>query len=214
MNIQSLLKMKLTDLRKYKNNNNMKDKWYVVRVQGNREKSISEKLKKYSTDGKLTGKLSEVVSPMKKEFMVVNGKKIKKEKALYPGYVFVKTNSMGELKYFFKQMDGVSGFLSDRKGEPQSLTEKEVNKMIDNHEEEVNKETVLELKADSDSFLVKGLLAIIISIFSGKTPSNILKINYNNELEKLNLKENISQQRSNGLTAVINKVISEAQKRV
>ena len=38
-------------------------------------------------------------------------------------------------------------------------------------EEEVNKETVLELKADSDSFLVKGLLAIIISIFSGKTPS-------------------------------------------
>jgi len=82
------------------------------------------------------------------------------------------------------------------------------------NEEEVNEKTILKLKADSDSFLVKGLLAIIISIFSGKTPSNILKINYNNELDKLNLKENISQQRSNGLTAVINKVISEAQKRV
>ena len=82
------------------------------------------------------------------------------------------------------------------------------------NEEEINEKTILKLKADSDSFLVKGLLAIIISIFSGKTPSNILEINYNNELEKLNLKENISQQRSNGLTAVINKVISEAQKRV
>jgi cysteine desulfuration protein SufE len=82
------------------------------------------------------------------------------------------------------------------------------------NEEEVNEKTILKLKADSDSFLVKGLLAIIISIFSGKTPSNILEINYNNELDKLNLKENISQQRSNGLTAVINKVISEAQKRV
>jgi|TARA_B100001063_G_scaffold68788_1_gene62857 cysteine desulfuration protein SufE len=82
------------------------------------------------------------------------------------------------------------------------------------NEEEVNEKTILKLKADSDSFLVKGLLAIIISIFSGKTPSNILKINYNDELDKLNLKENISQQRSNGLTAVINKVISEAQKRV
>ena len=80
--------------------------------------------------------------------------------------------------------------------------------------EEVNEKTILKLKADSDSFLVKGLLAIIISIFSGKTPSNILEINYNNELDKLNLKENISQQRSNGLTAVINRVISEAQKRV
>ena len=62
--------------------------------------------------------------------------------------------------------------------------------------------------------MVKGLLTIIISIFSGKAPSDILKINYDNELKKLNLKENISQQRSNGLTAVINKVISEAQKRV
>ena len=82
------------------------------------------------------------------------------------------------------------------------------------NEEEVNEETILKFKADSDSFLVKGLLAIIISIFSGKTPSNILKINYNSELDKLNLKENISQQRSNGLTAVINRVISEAQKRV
>ena len=47
------------------------------------------------------------------------------------------------------------------------------------NEEEVNEKTILKLKADSDSFLVKGLLAIIISIFSGKTPSNILEINYN-----------------------------------
>ena len=80
-------------------------------------------------------------------------------------------------------------------------------------EDEIKEKKIIELKADSDSFLVKGLLAIIISIFSGKTPSDILKINYDSELKKLNLKENISQQRSNGLTAVINKVISEAQKR-
>ena len=80
-------------------------------------------------------------------------------------------------------------------------------------EDEIKEKKIIEFKADSDSFLVKGLLAIIISIFSGKTASDILKINYDSELKKLNLKENISQQRSNGLTAVINKVISEAQKR-
>ena len=80
-------------------------------------------------------------------------------------------------------------------------------------EDKIKEKKIIEFKADSDSFLVKGLLAIIISIFSGKTPSDILKINYDSELKKLNLKENISQQRSNGLTAVINKVISEAKKR-
>jgi transcriptional antiterminator NusG len=118
----------------------MEEKWYVVRVQGNRENSISKKLIKYSTEGELVGKLVEVVCPMKKTFVMKDGQKIKKESALYPGYIFIKTNNIGELKYFFKHMDGVSGFLSGRSGEPQSLTQAEVNKMIGNYEEEVSKE--------------------------------------------------------------------------
>lgn len=81
-------------------------------------------------------------------------------------------------------------------------------------EKTIQEKTILELKADSDSFLVRGLLAIILAIFSEKTPTEILKTDYIVELKKLNLQENISQQRSNGLTAVINKVISEAQRRV
>lgn len=81
-------------------------------------------------------------------------------------------------------------------------------------EKTIQEKTILELKADSDSFLVRGLLAIILAIFSEKTPTEILKTDYIVELKKLNLQENISQQRSNGLTAVINKVINEAQRRV
>ena len=81
-------------------------------------------------------------------------------------------------------------------------------------EKNINEKSILEFKADSDSFLVKGLLAIIIAIFSMKTPEDILKIDHLAELKKLNLQENISQQRSNGLRAVISRVISEAQKRV
>jgi len=81
-------------------------------------------------------------------------------------------------------------------------------------EKNINEKSILEFKADSDSFLVKGLLAIIIAIFSMKTPEDILKTDHLAELKKLNLQENISQQRSNGLRAVITRVISEAQKRV
>jgi cysteine desulfuration protein SufE len=81
-------------------------------------------------------------------------------------------------------------------------------------EKNINEKSILEFKADSDSFLVKGLLAIIIAIFSMKTPEDILKIDHLAQLKKLNLQENISQQRSNGLRAVITRVISEAQKRV
>ena len=55
---------------------------------------------------------------------------------------------------------------------------------------------------------------IIFALFSDKTPSEILEIDPMSELKKLNLEENISQQRSNGLTAMINRVFSEAKKRI
>jgi cysteine desulfuration protein SufE len=82
--------------------------------------------------------------------------------------------------------------------------------------EETSKEgkIFLKFKGDSDAFIVKGLIAIIFALFSEKTPSEILEIDPMNELKKLNLEENISQQRSNGLTAMINRVFSEAKKRI
>lgn len=74
--------------------------------------------------------------------------------------------------------------------------------------------TFLKFNGDSDAFIVKGLIAIIFALFSEKTPSEILKINPTNELKKLNLEENITQQRSDGLTAMINRVFFEAKKRI
>ena len=74
--------------------------------------------------------------------------------------------------------------------------------------------TILKFKGDSDAYIVKGLIAIIFALFSEKTPSEILDIDPMSELKKLNLEENISQQRSNGLTAMINRVFSEAKKRI
>ena len=73
---------------------------------------------------------------------------------------------------------------------------------------------ILKFKGDSDAYIVKGLIAIIFALFSEKTPSEILEIDPMGELKKLNLEENISQQRSNGLTAMINRVFSEAKKRI
>ena len=74
--------------------------------------------------------------------------------------------------------------------------------------------TFLKFNGDSDAFIVKGLIAILFSLFSEKTPSEILEINPTNELKKLNLDENITRQRSDGLTAMINRVFFEAKKRI
>jgi transcriptional antiterminator NusG len=110
-------------------------KWYVVRAQANREKSVSERLIKESEKGDLQGKLGQVIVPMEKSFFLKNGKKVMREKVMFPGYVFVETNAIGELKYHLKGMNGATGFLTNRGGEIQSLSRDEVNKMIGLHEE-------------------------------------------------------------------------------
>lgn len=104
--------------------------WYIVRAQSNRERSVSERIIKDGEKGELIGKIGRVVVPTEKSFHLKNGKKIQREKVMYPGYIFVETNSVVELKYHLKSVNGATGFLTDRTGVIQSLTQLEVDKML------------------------------------------------------------------------------------
>jgi cysteine desulfuration protein SufE len=64
--------------------------------------------------------------------------------------------------------------------------------------------------ADSDAFIVKGLLAIVLRIFSGKSKSDILNINFREIFDLLGLSEHLTLNRSNGLFAVVTKILSIA----
>jgi transcriptional antiterminator NusG len=104
--------------------------WYIVRAQSNRERSVAEKLRKESEKGDLMGNIGRVLVPTEKSFHLKDGKKVSREKVMYPGYIFVETKSIGELAYFVKGCDGASGLLSDRSKKPQVLSLKEVERMI------------------------------------------------------------------------------------
>lgn len=69
----------------------------------------------------------------------------------------------------------------------------------------------LKYRGDSDAHIVKGLVAIVIKIFSGRTPQEIIAINAVDILNKLGLSEHLSVQRSNGLSAMINRIQTEAR---
>ena len=69
---------------------------------------------------------------------------------------------------------------------------------------------VLRYRGDSDAHIVKGLVAIVIHIFSGRTPKEITEIDAQDILMKLGLAEHLSAQRSNGLNAMISRIQSEA----
>jgi transcription termination/antitermination protein NusG len=114
-------------------------KWYIIRTQSNRERSISERIKSESEKGDLMGKVRKIIVPIENTFYMKNGKKIKREKVLYPGYIFIETNAIGELKYYLRGVNGASGFLTDRGGKIQELSLTDVNRMI-GIQEELSKE--------------------------------------------------------------------------
>ena len=58
---------------------------------------------------------------------------------------------------------------------------------------------------DSDALISKGLVALIIELYSGNSPKEILT-HQDNFFEKINLKEHLSMTRSNGLNMMIKKI--------
>jgi cysteine desulfuration protein SufE len=60
----------------------------------------------------------------------------------------------------------------------------------------------IKFRADSDSAIVKGLIALLIRVLSGQTPDDILnaKLDF---IEKIGLRKHLAQTRSNGLSAMI-----------
>lgn len=56
--------------------------------------------------------------------------------------------------------------------------------------------------ADSDAIITKGIISLLVSIYSGRTPEEIASSDFS-FIEKIGLKENLSPTRSNGLASMI-----------
>ena len=59
--------------------------------------------------------------------------------------------------------------------------------------------------ADSDAIITKGIISLLIGLYSGRTPQEILSSDFS-VVEKIGLKENLSPTRANGLVSMIAKI--------
>ncbi|MDO8289753.1 MAG: SufE family protein [Parvibaculum sp.] len=73
-----------------------------------------------------------------------------------------------------------------------------------------NSNPIIEFRGDSDAFIVRGLIAIVLRIYSGKTAQDIISIDAREIFERLGLNEHLSPQRSNGLYSMVERVKTEA----
>ena len=64
----------------------------------------------------------------------------------------------------------------------------------------------LNFKGDSDALIVKGLIAVLMSLYNDVSVEDALTINALDEFVKLGLDEHLSSQRSNGLKAMMDRI--------
>jgi cysteine desulfuration protein SufE len=72
-------------------------------------------------------------------------------------------------------------------------------------------EPVIDYVGDSDAHIVRGLIAILLSLYSGQTAKRILDIDAIKLFDELGFREHLSPQRSNGLRSMVKRVQSDAR---
>ena len=70
---------------------------------------------------------------------------------------------------------------------------------------------VLEFVGDSDAHIVRGLIAVLLALYSGKPAKEILSTDAVALFEKLGLREHLTPQRSNGFRAMVDRIQSDAR---
>jgi len=72
-------------------------------------------------------------------------------------------------------------------------------------------EPLLNYLGDSDAHIVRGLIAILFAVYSGKSAKNILATDAVALFEKMGLREHLTPQRSNGFRSMVERIRSDAR---
>jgi cysteine desulfuration protein SufE len=67
------------------------------------------------------------------------------------------------------------------------------------------------LEGDSNTAIIKGVVALIVTLCRDKTPREVLDIDFDRLFERLELSEHLSPNRHVGVYAIVNKVYAQAR---
>ena len=112
--------------------------WYVLRVISGREKRVCQYVENEVARLHKEDLLPRVLVPVEYVVQQRNGKRVRKEKVLYSGYVFVEALLNPEVEHLLRSTPEVLGFLMKKEGVkevPAPLAESEVRRMLHNVDE-------------------------------------------------------------------------------
>ncbi|WP_316168380.1 MULTISPECIES: SufE family protein [unclassified Bradyrhizobium] len=82
---------------------------------------------------------------------------------------------------------------------------------LSKHINQGDSEPVLNYVGDSDAHIVRGLIAILLTLYSGHTPREILATDALAVFDELGFREHLTPQRSNGLRSMVERIRSDAR---
>src|SRR6056300_1069395 len=111
--------------------------WYIVQAYSGFEKKVVESIKDTLSKSKLEAHLGEILVPTHEVTEVKKGKRTKKQKKYFPGYVLVKLDMNKEVYHLIKNIQKVSGFLGSE-DKPTPITDKEIQRILGTVSESAN----------------------------------------------------------------------------
>ncbi|MGI6212909.1 MAG: transcription termination/antitermination protein NusG [Anaerovoracaceae bacterium] len=103
-------------------------RWYVVHTYSGYENKVKKNIDKMVENREMQDLIQEVVIPMAPVIEERNGKRVVKQKKLFPGYVIIKMVVTNESWYLVRNTQGVTGFVGHG-SDPTPLTDEEVARM-------------------------------------------------------------------------------------
>ncbi|WP_395665788.1 SufE family protein [Methylocella sp.] len=70
---------------------------------------------------------------------------------------------------------------------------------------------VLRFRGDSDAHIVRGLVALVLALYSDHTPEEILSTDAQDLFGRLGLSQHLTPQRSNGVRSMVERIKSDAR---
>ena len=103
--------------------------WYIVQSYSGFEKKVVESIKDSLKKNKLDQHLDQILVPTHQVTEVKKGKRTKKEKKYFPGYVLIKIDLTKQIYHLIKNLQKVSGFLGSS-DKPTPISDGEIKRIL------------------------------------------------------------------------------------
>jgi len=117
----------------------MAKRWYVVHAFSGYENKVKAGIVDYAERLGLTDHFGRILVPSEEVVEIRDGKKRTSERKFFPGYVLVEMELNEESWHLVKSVPQVLGFIGGKSDKPAPITQKEVDRILQRVEENVDK---------------------------------------------------------------------------